>query len=252
MATVMALNSSLAARCAFGTKPAQKQQARTSQIAKAGPNYSPSSSKTPDSALEYAKTLPGISDPFPEIFDPANLLARADGSVRPVDEVKRWREAEITHGRVSMLAALGFVVGEQLEDFPAFLNVDGHITGPAINHFQQVEARGAIFWEPLLFAIALAEGYRVNVGWENPAGGSGFNTLYNDYAPGELGFDPLGLCPPDGSQEKYDMQTKELNNGRLAMIGIAGFVAQELVDGKVIFGSGVAADAVPGALINQS
>jgi len=53
-----------------------------------------------------AKTLPGISDPFPDLFDPANLLARADGSVRPVQEVKRWREAEITHGRVSMLAAL--------------------------------------------------------------------------------------------------------------------------------------------------
>lgn len=53
-----------------------------------------------------AKTLPGISDPFPDLFDPANLLARADGSVRPVQEVKRWREAEVTHGRVSMLAAL--------------------------------------------------------------------------------------------------------------------------------------------------
>jgi len=26
--------------------------------------------------------------------------------------------------------------------------------------------------------IALCEGYRVNVGWANPAGGSGFNTLY--------------------------------------------------------------------------
>jgi Chlorophyll A-B binding protein len=42
--------------------------------------------------------------------------------------------------------------------------------------------------------------------------------LQEDYAPGELGFDPLGLCPPDGSQEKYDMQTKELNNGRLVRI----------------------------------
>ncbi len=45
-----------------------------------------------------------------------------------------------------MLAALGFLVGEQLESFPIFLNADGHVTGPAINHFQQVEARGAIFW----------------------------------------------------------------------------------------------------------
>jgi Chlorophyll A-B binding protein len=40
----------------------------------------------------------------------------------------------------------------------------------------------------------------------------------DDYKPGELGFDPLGLCPPEGSQEKYDMQTKELNNGRLVRL----------------------------------
>jgi len=31
------------------------------------------------------------------------------------------------------------------------------------------------------------------------------------------------------------MQTKEINNGRLAMIAVAGFVAQELVNEKSIF-----------------
>lgn len=33
------------------------------------------------------------------------------------------------------------------------------------------------------------------------------------------------------------MQTKELNNGRLAMIGVAGMVAQELVSGSTLFSS---------------
>jgi hypothetical protein len=37
-----------------------------------------------------------------------------------------------------MLAALGFIVGEQLEDFPAFVNFDGHITG---EHWQQSMTR---------------------------------------------------------------------------------------------------------------
>ena len=51
---------------------------------------------------------------------------------------------------------------------------------------------------------------------------------------GNLGFDPLGLLPTD-PKERYDMQSKELNNGRLAMIAIAAFVAQELVSKDEIF-----------------
>lgn len=84
------------------------------------------------------------------------------------------------------LSSRRFIVGEQLQDFPAFLNADGHITGPAIYQFQQVEARGAVFWEPLLLAIGLAESYRVALGWATPTG-TGFNALKDDYEMGNLG-----------------------------------------------------------------
>lgn len=47
-------------------------------------------------------------------------------------------------------------------------------------------------------------------------------------------FDPLGLTPKDDAAWK-DLQTKELNNGRLAMIAIAGFVLQELALKQEIF-----------------
>jgi len=151
-----------------------------------------------------------------------------------VKDVRRWRESELVHGRVAMLAALGFIVGEQLEDFPAFYNADGHITGPAIYQFQQVEARGAIFWEPLILAIGLAESYRVALGWASPTG-EGFNAVKDDYELGNLGFDPLGLAPKDDPVAWKDIQTKELNNGRLAMIAIAAFTAQELVSNQEIF-----------------
>lgn len=51
---------------------------------------------------------------------------------------------------------------------------------------------------------------------------------------GNLGFDPLGLTPK--SPAEFDlMRTKEVNNGRLAMIGIAGIVAQELVTSEKVF-----------------
>ena len=41
-------------------------------------------------------------------------------------------------------------------------------------------------------------------------------------------IDPLGLKPSDPT-EFLAMQNKELNNGRLAMIAIAGMTVQELV-----------------------
>lgn len=49
----------------------------------------------------------------------------------------------------------------------------------------------------------------------------------------DLGFDPLGL-KPDTAEELDIMATKELQNGRLAMLAAAGFMAQELVNGKGI------------------
>ena len=52
--------------------------------------------------------------------------------------------------------------------------------------------------------------------------------MADDHKAGDLQWDPLGFKPKDASALKT-MQTKEINNGRLAMIGIAGMVAQELV-----------------------
>jgi len=206
--------------CVAAAKP--KANVRGNVAAKA------TSSGKSVSARDYAMTLPGITEPFPDMFDPANLLETAT-----VSDVRRWREAELTHGRVAMLAALGFVIGEQLEDFPAFVNFDGAISGPAIYHFQQVQQERAGFWEALVVAIGLAESYRVSVGWERPGAGS-INELRDDYVMGDLFFDPLGMLPED-AEERLAMQNRELNNGRLAMISISAFVAQELVEKTEIF-----------------
>ena len=59
-------------------------------------------------------------------------------------------------------------------------------------------------------------------------------TLRPNYLPGDLGFDPLGFKPKDEAG-LMTMQTKELNNGRLAMLACAGIVAQELVTNQPLF-----------------
>ena len=87
----------------------------------------------------------------------------------------------------------------------------------------------------LVTGIGAAEQKRAEIGWvepENvPVDQPGL--LRAEYTPGDIGFDPLGLKPEDAEELKL-MQTKELQNGRLAMIAAAGFLAQELVDGKGI------------------
>ena len=54
----------------------------------------------------------------------------------PPDKVSfgKYKESELKHGRVAMLAFLGIVAGEM---FPLFFGSD--ITGPAIYQYQQAE-----------------------------------------------------------------------------------------------------------------
>ena len=168
--------------------------------------------------------MPGALPPM-GFFDPAGFADGADEQT-----LKKYREAEVTHGRVAMLAVLGFLVGEAVEG-SSFL-FDAQISGPAISHFTQVPDG----WDALIVtAIGAAEAQRAQIGWVDPADASYDQPglLRDDYYPGDIGFDPLGLKPED-PEEFNIMQTKELQNGRLAMLAAAGFLAQEAVDGKGI------------------
>merc|ERR1712154_160015 len=109
----------------------------------------------------------------------------------------------------------------------------GKDIGPAIRHLDEVRAVSPFFFELLAVAIGAAELSRSLKGWEAP-GNDANAVLKADYYPGDIGFDPLGL-KPDTFEEFSKMSTKELQHGRLAMLGVAGIVAQELINGKEIF-----------------
>jgi hypothetical protein len=165
--------------------------------------------------------MPGAMAPF-GFFDPLGFAEKADENT-----LKRYRESELTHGRVGMLAVIGFLVGEAVAgNSPLF---DGVIQGPAITHLAQMPPAVGI----LGIAIGKVELDRAKYGWVNPGDTDNIGMLREDHSPGDIGFDPLGLKPTDPDQ-LMSIQTKEINNGRLAMLAAAGFVAQELVDGKGI------------------
>jgi len=176
---------------------------------------------------KFAFGLPGALDPVGD-FDPLGI-AENTGLI----QMKAYREAETTHGRVSMLAVIGFLVTEAPLSFHPLFNTAARDIGPAIRHLDEVRASAPFFFEILALIIGGAEVTRAITGWAEP-GNKEELILKEDYYPGDIGFDPLGL-KPDNFEEFSIMSTKELQHGRLAMLGIAGIVAQELVNSKEIF-----------------
>merc|ERR1719486_557982 len=154
--------------------------------------------------------MAGVTKPM-GFFDPLDFCGEASEG-----KIKFYREVELKHGRVAMLASLGFLVGEQFH--PLF---GGNIDVPSYIAFQETPLQ--TFWPAVVFLISIAEVFSVFT-FQNPAGSQPWS-ISLDHEPGDLGFDPLGLKPTSAA-ELAAMQTKELNNGRLAMIAIAGMVAQ--------------------------
>eukprot|EP00903_Cladosiphon_okamuranus_P009599 g9138.t1 len=174
----------------------------------------------------YVETLPGAPFGDGKIFDPLGLSDGAEPG-----EIKLWREAEIKHGRVAMLASLGVLVAESYHPF--FMGPD--YIGPAVDHFQEISAQYPEFWVFSLLGMAFVEYNTITKAYAEPSAVTGEGGLKDEYSPGDLGFDPLGLKPKTEA-ELMTMQTKELNNGRLAMIGIAGMLVQELINPANILG----------------
>jgi hypothetical protein len=168
-----------------------------------------------------AQDMSGVTAPL-GFFDPLGFSTDCKEG-----KLLFYREAELKHGRVGMLASLGFLVGENFH--PLF---GGNIDVPSYVAFQQTPLQ--TFWGAVVFAIAQFELFSVFTFVEPNQDNDSLWAMRSDRTPGNLGFDPLGLRPKDPKEFK-EMQTKELNNGRLAMIAAAGMIAQELATGKKLF-----------------
>jgi len=218
--TLLALASGASAFSPFAAKKAS--------VAPAKPSMDKMNGWVPD-ANKFAYGLPGTLDPVPQ-FDPLGFAEKAD-----LQKMLQYREAEVQHGRVAMLAALGMLVTEEPIELHPLFEASNRDIGPAIRHLDEVRAVSPAFFEILFIVIGFSELNRAVKGWNKPGDVFGSGKVFNDgYYPGDVGFDPLGL-KPDTPEEFAIMQTKELQNGRLAMLGWAGMVAQELINGKEIF-----------------
>merc|ERR1740121_1947827 len=151
--------------------------------------------------------------PAPPPFNPAEQL----GAMQPLgffdplgfsqvgDEqgFRKLRAAELKHGRVAMMASIG-AVGQHFIRFPWAESVKG--TFGAMNTGEGVIGSIALFAACGLLELAWRDDQ------ERDAGNFG---------------DPFGV-----KMYTPEMRTKELSNGRMAMISMLGIFAAELATGK--------------------
>lgn len=152
----------------------------------------------------------GSTKPF-ENFDPLNIV---EG--KSENRVKYTREAELQHGRAAMIATLTIPFLEHMDKDSSMLG---------INYLSSMDA---YHQAPVWLGLSSFEVIRMGRGWENPFTTNTTFQLKTDYQPGNLGnYDVETISD--------DMLNKELNNGRLAMVGFMGIVGQELVTQAPVF-----------------
>ena len=139
------------------------------------------------------------------------------------NEIRWMREAELKHGRVSMLAVVGYLF-QQVATLPG--NDGLYSNKNPIDAFFQVgpEVMGQIF-----LGIGVLESLNHN-------GKMGMTNMHEGISMDQVGefSNPIyGAKMLKGKSTDYitDIKTKELNNGRLAMIAIGGMIHHTIVQG---------------------
>jgi len=130
-------------------------------------------------------------------------------------DIKWLRESELKHGRVCMLATVGFVV-EQYWQLPGF--------DAAPDALQAIYVAPANATGVLLFLAGYIESssYGGKITMLDMFEGDGANR-----APGDLDFGKRFL--PQDKAAAEDLALKELTNGRLAMLAFSGMVHHNLI-----------------------
>jgi len=181
---------------------------------------------------EKEKKLPKYSQSIPFLLRPKELKQELAGDVGfdPLNFAKNreslyeYREAEVKHARLAMLAAAGWPISELFDKKIALLLnvdpvVDDSLVAPTLLN-NGLDKISPIWWGFCLGLTAAIDLYGVSR-----------SRTEEEYIPGDLGFDPLGLYPFD-EEGRNQMQLAEIKHGRLAMIAVLAFSLQEIVSSE--------------------
>merc|ERR1711998_447720 len=172
----------------------------------------------------FVSGLPGDAG-----FDPLGL-ANFDLNLESATEKKRsaalvlrdYRDAELKHGRLAMLAAVAWPLQEKLNPLlaakfhlPNLVAETGGLSPSVLNGgLEQSTIPSAVITFALLISLVEAQGLRIK------------KSDGDDWLPGDYGT--LRVAEK-GTEQFFSLQEGEVWNGRIAMIAILAYVVQEAV-----------------------
>ncbi|KAL7490905.1 hypothetical protein ACHAWT_000431 [Skeletonema menzelii] len=204
----LALISTLATTAAAFAPAKVSQQQSTSTALKAEKDMSQALPFLPRPKL-LDGSLPGDVG-----FDPFNLSGGDKASLM------NMREAELKHARLAMLAAVGWPLAELFDGkIATALGLQSALTSTGAS--PSLLNGGLDKIEPDYWVIVASIAGLAELSSKETKEEKGKN-----YIAGDCGFDPLGLFPQD-KEGMMAMQTKEIKHGRIAMMAVLGYAAQE-------------------------
>ena len=128
-----------------------------------------------------------------------------------------YREAEMEHARLAMLAAVGWPTSELFDGplastfgLPSKLLAAGRVPSPLNGGLDTINS---FYWFAVVAAAIFVESKSLDVM---------FGKKPDDFSPGMLGYDVLG-------QDSPGLRRAEITNGRVAMVAIVAFAFEEAI-----------------------
>lgn len=185
--------------------------------------YTPAPLMAPSALHRAAAPLMGVenmvgasTEVSGKVWDPLNLASKMDES-----NLKLVRAAELKHGRVAMLATVGWAWTATGAHFKGLLSVSKGISFADLAALDPIAAASKVpaagIWQ-MIAAIGALEVY-----WENK------------YPAAECAGNFQVPAVTQDPEKLKELELMELKNGRLAMIGIISFATAVAIPGSVPF-----------------
>merc|ERR1712045_1018395 len=164
-----------------------------------------------DSPLRAFESELGAQEPV-GFWDPLGFTSDGDEA-----SFKRRRSVEIKHGRICMLATMGYITPEITGKFPRYLSPSAGLKFEDIpNGLAAISKVPGAGWLQIVAYFGFCE----------------FSGGFDDYktgTPGDYGWTVLTSSDPE---EKTKKLAAEIANGRLAMVAIIGMFFQDGLTGS--------------------